>query len=659
MLALAKDLWDYVLYCMDHRRPREKYVQECDQGYLCQRFVPDDLAIQLIEDGEFGESDIFDNMNLLSIRQALAVMPRNEPWLTVSSREGEADKLIQAIQDHQIFLHKRARTRRNMQRHIKQKLVRGRSAIYWEWYEDIVWRRATKREHRGAVKKFLERSGLPKEEAAQFTRGRYPHVSFAGPIVRPIDFYDIWMAPEEDLINNRRPAKIIRRFRTLASLGAERDDNDQQKYKPELLKKLQEMNLEEINGSQDHAGGREGSQRLFGNETVASQSGIKLVPIYLIYLPYFEFDHEGTKVQFWDTYFHLAINRKGDNPMLIFAEENPSDLGHNRILIDDCIDWYTPTASGGIGMVEKQLSRYHQKNFLQLLTVTQAAHSLFPAKFLLEGAFSDDEEIDFSAGALNKVQDNPYGLDVIKDAPVSESRVILGENLLRFYADDMKASSGTDGMSTDNAARTSGGGRKTATEINRDASTGSIILDNQAENDSELLTDLCQGTFEESQRMLLPDREGMLDYERYLAGKVQQGRLEWKDFQVPRSIQVQGVSGAINRQQETDNLLQGLDVATRVAPLDPTAVPLMHIALVSLWRRLNIPFPDELEKSPEELLATNPQIQQMALQAAMQNPELMAQLEQQMMGQQMPPDAMQGEPIDQASQPGGIAQQAA
>lgn len=649
MLKLAKHIWDNLDYWKESRKPREKYVRQCDEAYLCHRYVPDTGALQLIEDGEFGESDVHDNMNLMSIRQALALMPRKWPWLTIGSREGEAEKLISAIQDHQIFMHKRAKTRRNVQRHMKQKNVRGRSAIYWEWREEIVWRRVDDvDQNETQLNKFLIANNMTAKDAKRMTSGRYPHIIDQGPLIMPLDYYDLWVDPAADIINSRRPAKAIRRFRVKAELLAQRNEKqDKPLYDPEIIKGLKEYTLEEIYGSEDHAGGRAGSMRIFGTLPTRGEHSLKIVPVYIVYMPIVELEVNGVRERWFDTYFHVAYSDDQHGPVLIHAEENPSDLGHSRILIDDAIDWFTPWGSGGIGLVEKQLSKLNQKNLIQLLMITAAAHAIIPPQLVMNNAFKDDEEISYLPGALNLVQENPFGMDVLRPMITPQSGAQFGEQLLRFYGEEMRAASGVDGLASDNGAR-SLTKPKTATEVNRDMSSGSLYLDNQAENDAELLSELCQAVYEESQNRLIPDREGMLEYERYLGDKVVQGKLAFKDFVVPRSIQVMGVSGAENRAQDMANLLQGLDIAGRTVSFWPGAIPFLQVAMVAAWRKLDIPMPDEIEKF------TTP-----AMQQAAQLEEQMPGLLQGMMGELsaqgvIPQDGQQQPPQNPAA--GGGAQ---
>ena len=612
---LARQLWDLKLYFHDGRRDRDLYVRECDSAYLCHRFVPDTGAIMLIEDGEFGESDLHDITNVISIRLALSLMPRNDPWLTVSSREGDADTITQGIQDWQMSLHRKAKTRRQMQRFIKQLFVRGTSWIEWDWQDHEIYRSLVDDEHTGAVKDLLRITGMSEKEAKNFTaRGR--DLRFSGPIVKPVDYYDVWVEPAADIISDRKPATIRQQFRHLSALQAEKSANGKNVYSN--LEDLEPYPLEEIWNNYDFVGDRRATHRIFGRPSTRITSGIKLVPVYVFHLPYFEY--EG--YEFWDTYFYLALSHKGTKPRIIRIEQNPDEAGLNRLIGDQYIDWFTQTPYGLSGMLF-QLSKYHQKNFLQLLTITSMAHSVFPPNLVYESAIRNDEEINLGAGATIPVIENELGLEVIKPLQVPERGAMSGEQFLRFYADEMKASTGVDGLTSDNAARTLTK-PKTATEINRDVTGGSFFLDNAAENLNDTLNEVVQNLYEVSVRKALKSAEqsgGELDYERYQGDKVIQSMLSIQDLEVKRSIQVTGVNGQLNKQQDLTNLLQFFQTIGQIP--DPGIVPLKIWVAQQIAKKTNLKVPDQFMIPPDQLVAMNPAVQQAALNNALQNPEFL------------------------------------
>jgi hypothetical protein len=359
-----------------------------------------------------------------------------------------------------------------------------------------------------------------------------------------------------------------------------------------------------------------------------------LVPVYTFYFPYLEFEGQ----QFWDTYFHVALSSKGAKPHIILIEENPNDLGINNLLIDHYEDWFTPTPYG-ISPLQFMLSKYHQKNLLQLLFITAAAHSVFPPNLLYQPGFRDEEEISFFPGHSISVMENILGLEVVKPLTMPNNGAMLGENVLRFMADELWAIAGVEGLITDNAAR-SASARKTATEINRDVGSGSASLDNLAANLREgLLTDYVQGVFQLSQVRAIPsgEREDCIDYEKYLGDEVIQKQLEISDLQKKRSMQVLGTDGVEVKEQRTANLLKLFETAGQIQ--DPRMNGLRMFLALNLATELNVPIPQEFKMSPEEAVAQNPEVQLAALQAALQNPEI-----QQMIIQQVQQAVGQGQP---------------
>lgn len=635
---LAKTLWDLKLYFGDGRREQEDWVYECDAAYMCHRFVPDTGGIELIEDGEFGESDIFDNTNVVSIRLALALMPRNEPWLTVSSREGEADSITQALTDHQMYLHRKSKTRRQVQRAIKHGIVRGTMALYYDWEDRYRNRRMTNAQSGKAIVDFLTTNGLNEKDAKKFALGRYQELTYSGPIIQPVDFYDLWIDPRVDMVNDRYPGTILQRFRHLSTLENEVDEDDKKVYSN--LEGIEPWDLEELYSNNDLAGGRTASNRIFRNDRHRNyQSGIKLVPVYIFHLPFFELDG----YQFWDTYFHLALSRKGNQAHLIRVEENPNDNGLNHLIIDHYIDNYVQRPYG-ISGVQFQTHKLNTKNFLQLLTVTGAAHAVVPPNLIYESAFRDEDEISWSAGYNNYVQENPFGLDVVKRMDMSPNGTMLGEQMLRFLADEMRAGTGVDGLTTDNAARVQSK-PKTATEINRDTTAGSFFLDNQAENLQDLLTELCQGVFELTQLKCKPSAENpyTINYEKYLGDKCIEANLSVDDLQVKRSIQVRGIAGQLNKEQETDSLLKLFQIAGQIN--DPRMNPVKMFLAQKMASKLNVPLPEELMMDPTQLVATNPEVQMAAFQQAIANPQIQQILQHMFAPGAMPPgQSGQGQP---------------
>ena len=618
MSRLAMHFWQMKLYWHDARRPLEMKWRECDEAYLCYRRLPSTGGMDWVDDSEFGETDVFDNVNLLSIRMSLALMPRDYRWLTVSSRADEAQEMIEAIQDQQIFMHRKARTRRQYAKVIKQNIVRGTTAAIWSWRENTRYRRLSSDETRPLLRKHLKAMGADPKDINKLSRARIPEITYSGPQIRPLDVFDLWIDPHLDLTNTVYPATITQTFHFLPDLLDAVDDNQQPLYKN--LEGLTPFSVEQIyawdNNFRMRAPEVIGVFPMFGLYPARITGFTKLVPVYIFHFPYLKFEGQ----EYFDTYFHVALNNGFKFPRIIRIEENPSDSGHAHVLVDNYIDWFT-NIGWGISGVEKALTYYRQKNLLQAITMNAATSTTFPAQLIWAEAFRDDQEVNFSPGALNEVSHNSLGLKVVEPVPVPATGLQLGLQDLKFWGEEIRAKMGVNGLSVDTPTR-SLSKEKTATEVNADSTTGSTLLDDMVEKFSDMLTELCQGVYESSRKNLRPDAEGNLVFEKSLANRVQQVSLPFQQFDVDRTIQVNGTLGALNRQQEMQNLLQALQVTEQVAKVLPNAPVTIQKLWTQILERLNIPIDPKDQMSPQQLAAQNPQLQLQILQNATQNPQI-------------------------------------
>jgi len=646
MQKLAYHLWQWKLYWHDARRPLEVKWRECDEAYLCYRRLPSTGGMDWVDDSDFGETDVFDNVNLLSLRMSLALMPRDYRWLTVSSRQDEAQELIQAIQDQQIFMHRKAKTRRAFARVIKQNIVRGTTAVLWNWRENKRYRRLTSTESRPLLRKHLKAIGADPKDINKIMQARVPEVTFSGPQIRPLDVFDLWIDPHLDMTNTVYPATIVQTFNFLPDLVEAVDDEGLPVY--QNLDGLNPFSVEQIyawdNNFRMRAPEVIGVFPMFGTYPARVTGFTKLVPVYIFHMPYLKFEGQ----EFFDTYFHVAINNGFRWPRIIKIEENPSDSGHSHVLVDNYIDWFT-NIGYGISGVEKSLTYYRQKNLLQALTMNAATATQFPAQLIYSEAFRDDQEVNFSPGALNEIAHNPLGLKVIEPVPTPTAGLQLSLQDLRFWAQEIRTKMGVDGLAIDNPAR-SITKEKTATEVNTDSSTGSAMLEDFVEKFSDMLTEMCQGIYEASRKNLRPDAEGNLVFEKALADRVQQVSIPFKQFDVDRTIQVNGYLGALNKQQELQNINMALQMTKELAQALPNGVQIIQKLWMEALERLNIPLSPQDLMSPQQIAAANPQVQMQALQGALQNPQTVQQLlEQQHKARQLSYDQQQAQQQQQGA----------
>jgi hypothetical protein len=309
-------------------------------------------------------------------------------------------------------------------------------------------------------------------------------------------------------------------------------------------------------------------------------------------------------------------------------------------LVDNYIDWFT-NIGYGISGVEKTLTYLRQKNVLQALTMNASAATVFPAQLVYADAFRDDTEVNFSPGALMNVSHTPLGLDVIKPVPAPATGLQLGLQDLRFWGDEIRAKMGVDGLAAGNAARSITKG-KTATEVNSDESSGSTFIDDHVENSSYMLTEYCQGAFEESRKNLKPDAEGNLAFERALADRVTRVTMPFKQFDVERTIQVQGYLGSLNKAQEMQNIQMALQMTKELSQALPNGAMVLQKLWARAMERLNMPLSPQELMSPQQIAAADPKVQLQAVQAGMQDPEVIqAALDEQHKARQLAFDQQQ------------------
>jgi hypothetical protein len=644
---LANKLWWTKSYLEWARRPLLEYWREADNAYLCYRQLPHNEGMQWTDKSDFGATDIFDGVNQLATRLSLAMMPKDDSWLTAVSRQGDDPMIVTSIQQHQIWMHNRAHTRRALARHVKQLMVRGTSAIYIGWEHREKQRRLSTAEGRKRLKAVLKASGVDgsKVNAVDDIYESIPE--YIGPRIRVIDSLDLYLDPAHDLSVDRKTQTIIATFRRLADLQNETDRDG----KP-LYSNLE--GLEPFTPTEIYMKDIEGSNRILNLNTMGvfpqnqPYRNEGLVPVYVCYMPFYECQGE----KFYDTYFHIAETRQGRMPRIIRIEQNPSQEGSQFIIRDTMIDWFGNTAYG-ISVVEKLLAKYNQKNVLEALTLEAALTSIFPAYSVISGALRDDTGISFSPGKLNEVSQNPLGLKYIEPIPVPQTGNNFGLQDIRFWGEQI-ASGFSDWTGFQDNPTRSLSTRETATAANIKATSGSLAIDELVEKFSVSLQEICQTVFDLSRQELEPDAKGNIGYQAFQNGRAQDMNISWADFQQPRDILISGLHGQFNRAQEIQNMTEALKGMAQIANILPNASALAQPIVLRLLDKMNIEIPPEAKLDPVQLAskdprvlqlaAQTPQAQQLAVQQLMQqHPQLAAAL-QSLMGGGGPSQRPQGQP---------------
>jgi hypothetical protein len=422
--------------------------------------------------------------------------------------------------------------------------------------------------------------------------------------------YDLFLDPEADIVLDRKSGNIVQTYRRLSDLQSEYDGNTPV-YDQKVLKDVTPWRAEDLYHKE-----ADGQKRLQSLNTMgvypqnALDRGTLLVPVYVFYCPFLEF--EGKK--FYDTYFHIAISHTGNTPMVVRVEENPSDQGHSFLLTDNYIDWFTNVAYG-ISGIEKQLSAYKQLGVVEAILLQAMVAAQYPALMIQDGILKENEGLNTAPGALNQIAMGALGENFIREIPTPANGVQLGLQDNRWYKQKVGEGFGNLGAENNDPTR-SMSSRETATSVNYRATTGSRSVDDQAEKFGDTLQELCQGVFDMSRQMLMPDSNKQINYSR-ITGQPRQvlrESINYTDFMKEREVQVLGLHGVVNRSQEIQELRDALEVVGMAAQALPNAPVLTQAIALQLIQKLQVEIPPGAEQTPQQLAAADPRVQMDALQ---------------------------------------------
>lgn len=616
------------------RRGLEEQWLQNDRAYLCKQSLPLMDTMPYIDSSPYGGNQIFEGVNNLVMRLALQMMPPNMAWLTPVPRYPESPEITNKTRSQQIWMHQKARTRRSFARHLKQLVVRGSSHILLKWVLEYVYKQLSTRVGRRRLKAYMKATGQDPSVVAAVGKVREEQLSFNGPVLRVVDSYDMYFDSEMDIVNDRRPAYVLQTFRRPSDLLAERDEFGEPMYTNVKFDSMDPDAIVPFKATDVYAG-RVGSTVVQGWKRLQSlnnmgvfpqnntESSTPIVPVYVYYSMYTRW--EG--MEFYDTYFHVAISARGNEPRIIKIEENPSIDGHRHIVTDTYIDWFTNTAYG-ISGVEKLLSAYGRANFLSALWMNAAAASQFPPYLLASGILKDDT-INLGPGGITEIAAAAIGADVIKPIPTPDKGMQLGFDSMNFLDRKIGESFENAGAYRDNAENMKSG-RETATSVNYRATNQGLAIDETAEKFNDSLQEVCQWCYDMNQQTaeaeIAPDGKEIISYGEMQGNNIVRGELMFDEWKRPRNIEILGTKGAQNKEQNKAEKREALQVVTQAAPVMPNAPALVQKITKSLLDDLNIETQPEDWMDPMQLAAQNPMVQMAALQQGLHNPEMLAQM---------------------------------
>lgn len=573
---------------------RQNVWPECARAYLCRRDLPPMEAMEFLDQSDLGETDIWDGINFLTDAIMSAQMPRDQSYLELLAYDAEEQGSLNDVRDLLMSLFRRADVRGQYARHVKQTLIYGTSVIWWQWQKIFRYKGFDQAE----TYRRLTEQGVTPDPATfnkDYRKFKFPVPVFNGPVVRPIDMYDFWMDPAADLCSGADYPVIVRYYLTKDDLQSAVDADGNPKYTN--LKDLEPTNLDSVYGKDPER--LKIVQDLGINPLATGSAGTQVVPVYMFHAPVRAFDAD-KKNRFVDTFFYLAESADQSGYRLIRVEENPNKSGTRGLYVDTYIDWIN--GAYGIGAVEKSINAWQYKNVISALGLNAQVASVFPAYNVLAGSVPDDTEFKMGPGTLNVVNNkNNVGLNFIAPVPAPKDSVGLGQSIEQWFGQKILGQMGAYGAILQDPTK-SIKTAKTATQINTESTSGSVIRDNYLEKMViRSLEPLMQDIYD-AMRDYLDDPT--ITFERTMDGKATLGSIDRGTLDKDRKLIVTGYHGLVNKQQEIESMQQALQILTTGNAMEylPQLKPVLQDLIFKLLGRLGVKNLDQYKQDPMALM---------------------------------------------------------
>lgn len=611
---------------------REYKWPMCARAYLCRRDLPELEAMEFLDNSPYGETDIFDGINFMTDATMNAHMPRDQSFFQLLAYNAEDQGSLNDVRDLLLSKFREADGRAQYAKHVKQVYIYGTSALWWQWRKRQVFKKFGPAE----TMRRLQEQGQEIADPAQFLldyKGKpisFPETKLNAPIIRPIDVFDFWLDPTADLNCDGDYGIITRFYLTMEEMNAATDENGVKKYSN--LKDLKPKTIDEIYNKVPER--LEIIQDLGVNPLANGRSNHKLVPIYVFHKPVRVFDSD-VKNQFVDTFFYLAETNTEEGFRLVRVEENTNVSGSRGVYVDTYIDM--PGSAYGIGAVEKSVSAWEYKNVIAALGLNAQVASVFPAYAMIAGAIPTDGSIKFSPGSLTVINNKPgVGLNFIAPMPAPKDGAQFGQQFEQWHGQKILGQMQAYGAIMQDPTK-SIKTAKTATQINTESTSGSVVRDNFLEKISlRSLEPLIQDIYDNA-RLYLDDP--IMSFGRISNGNPELAQVSKEQIDQDRKVIVTGYHGQLNKAKEMEEMQQALQIMTTGNALEfmPNLRIAMQDLVIKMLGMLGLKNLEQARQDPVQLLLQDPMIVQQLQQMAAQ-----------MASGQMPPEmqgGMNGEPV--------------
>jgi hypothetical protein len=640
---LCKELWEEYQYYEHARSSLEQEIwPACDRAYQCIRTLPQNEGMDWVDNSDLGETDLRDAVKFLAESTALSLMPRDQSWFEPVPIKAEDQPHMNSIRDYLQMMHRKANTRAQYEKHLKQVYIRGTGAITWTWKRKVRQRRLGPAKSMRMLAEAAQMSGIDVTQK-ELSQLRQEEVTFSGLVVTPLDMMDVYLDPTADLISDEDLPVIVRKYMTIDDLKNTKDAKGNPVYTN--LEGLTPLSIGEIYSKNPKR--FEAYENLGINPIAADSPTAKYVPVLCFHRAHRRFED-----QVWvDTYFYMAYGGTGkDDLRLIAAFENPSDYGHRPVFIDTYDTWLN--SAYGVGVVEKSLPAWQHKNVLAALTLQSQLATVFPAWNVIGGMLLDDRRLRLAPGSVNHISLKPsIGTNFMAPVPVPKDAQQLGELAQRFAGQKILGQTGAYGAMLNDPTRAITES-KTATQINTETTSGAVGRDNYIERiTNNSLEPLMQVTLDAAKQYA----EDLIEFEAPTADGFMQGQIRKEDLLKAKSIVVTGFHGMMNKANEIRELNESLVAmaqAMGIPGVMGNVLPLYVETLFKLLARLGIQNLEQYKGDPIQLLMSIPEIQQQ-FSAALQQAEMSGVQQgaeaaaEEMSGTPMPEDAGQGPKMQQ------------
>lgn len=611
MKDFAKELYEQYQFFNNARLEltRERWPA-CIDAYQCVRELPEARAMDWADQGRQGETDIKDGVDFLSDALCLALLPRDETAFAVLSRRAEDQGLLNDLRDLVSSLCRRCDLRGEYAKHIKQTLILGTSAIHISWRKAWRLRQYSRAETVRRLAEIAWKNGLDFDiSQINLLAIRFPELVINQPVVKLIDMFNLLLDPTADLTNDADLPMIQVTYKTVDELKNARDEDGNPYYDQKTLENITPLTLEEIYSWQSE---RHESIRAMGlNPTInmgQPQQGSRYVPV----LVYHQMHRSFQGREFLDTYFHLALSGTSwHDARIVRAELNPNPNGGRNVFVDTYQDWIANTAYG-TGVVEKSLPAYHHKNVISALTLNAQLATVFPAVTLIGGLLLDEAELELGPGGVNVIKTKgPWGpANFIAPIPAPQGGVQLGMMDQQFLGQKILGQMGAYGAILQDPTKTVSKS-KTATQINTESTSGSVLRDNLLERMTIRTLEPLIQTIYDFARIHLEDDQ--IFFEKLGNSGMALGSVERDDLDQDRQIVVTGYHSFLNKAQEIDQLKEVLAILAQGNWLqsDPALMGVAQDTLFRLLGRLGVKDLEKYKRDLVDIILSTPQGQRL------------------------------------------------